>query len=261
MARPKATQPTPPAATSALDRLAALIDTGRTGGKLDTSAGYANVLGPVGLGSTGIGQNLMLSSFYPKVYGFWRPFATRAVLGLSKAQEREMARRMLDLGPGDTVLDVACGPGNFTGWYGSVVGPEGLAVGLDASPTMLAQGVKENSTGSAAYLLADAQHLPFADSSFDSVGCLLALFLMADPMQAVAEMTRVVRPGGRIAIMAPTQLGVRPIDRVAVLGAKIGGTKLVGRNQVSDALLAAGLEIVDRYRSRAVEYTSAAKPG
>ena len=54
-----------------------------------------------------------------------------------------IARLLLGLGSGHSVLDVACGPGNFTRSFGTTVGEHGLAVGIDASETMLERGVRD----------------------------------------------------------------------------------------------------------------------
>jgi ubiquinone/menaquinone biosynthesis C-methylase UbiE len=59
------------------------------------------------------------------------------------AEEVRIARLLLGLGRGDEVLDVACGPGNFSREFARAVTDEGLVVGIDASRTMLARGVAE----------------------------------------------------------------------------------------------------------------------
>src|SRR5690349_1521119 len=87
---------------------------------------------------------------------------------------REIKRRsltLLDLQPGARVLDLGCGTGDEVIALAGEVGPGGLAVGADASATMVAEGRRRASADglAAAFLQADAQHLPFADASFD--GC------------------------------------------------------------------------------------------
>src|SRR5213595_95253 len=108
-----------------------------------TAAGYLDLLGGE-LESTGAVQDLMTTRFVPAIYErYWRPALARAVKGLTgpgMAEEVRIARLLLGLGPGDVVLDVACGPGNFTREFAHAVGDHGLAVGIDASRTMLARG-------------------------------------------------------------------------------------------------------------------------
>ncbi|MEV6767267.1 methyltransferase domain-containing protein [Nocardia sp. NPDC051030] len=237
-----------------------LIDRDRvqSSGDFDVSDGYVNLLGAENR-SNGFGQNIMQSAFYPLIYRPWRALGTRVLLGQSVASERALARELLDLKPGDTVLDVACGPGNFTEWYGGVVGPEGLAVGLDLSTTMLGQAVAATRHDNVAYLRGDALDLPFADGTFDSASCFLALFLMPDPMQAVHELMRVIRPGGHVAIMAPTTgpIGLF-LQRPGVFEA-VSGVKFVGRKQLRDALTGNDLTITKTRHVGQVTYIGAVK--
>ena len=109
-------------------------------------AGYLDLL-ETELESTGATQDLMLTRLVPAIYErYWRPALGRmfkGVTGPGMAEEIRIARLLLGLGGGDKVLDVACGPGNFTRSFANAVGPGGLAVGIDASPTMLARGGEE----------------------------------------------------------------------------------------------------------------------
>src|SRR5258708_1057383 len=96
------------------------------------------------LPSTGAAQDLMRSGLVPRIYErYWRPALGRlakGVTGPGMAEEIRIARLLLGLGEGDVVLDVACGPGNFTREFARAVGPDGLAVGIDGSRTMLERG-------------------------------------------------------------------------------------------------------------------------
>jgi hypothetical protein len=102
--------------------------------------GYLDLL-PEDLESTGATQDLMTTSLVPAIYErYWRPALARVAKGLTgpgMAEEIRIARLLLGLGPGDVVLDVACGPGNFSREFARAVGDEGLVVGVDASRTML----------------------------------------------------------------------------------------------------------------------------
>src|SRR5437867_1823026 len=83
---------------------------------------------------------------------------------------------------GDTALDVACGPGNFSREFAHAVGEEGLVIGIDASRTMLARGVADLEAvalGNLALIRGDATRLPIRDASFDGVCCFAALHLFA----------------------------------------------------------------------------------
>jgi len=101
--------------------------------------------------------------------------------------------------PGDVVLDIACGPGNFTVEWARCVGPDGLVVGLDISAAMLARAAKrvaEVGLANVLLLRADAQALPFADATLRHVSCAGGLHQLPDLPRALAEMARVSRDGG-----------------------------------------------------------------
>src|SRR5437763_330556 len=82
-----------------------------------------------------------------------------------------------------------------------LLGEGGLVVGLDASRSMLEQALNEGVPSNVAYVRGDATRLPFDDESFDAVCCFAALYFISDPLRALDEMARVLRPGGRVAIM------------------------------------------------------------
>jgi ubiquinone/menaquinone biosynthesis C-methylase UbiE len=188
-----------------------------------TEEGYLDLLGDEELASTGPTQDLMLTRAVPMVYErWWRPALGRAMKGLTGPgmdEEMRIARLLLGLSGGKTVLDVACGPGNFTRSFGSTVGDEGLAVGIDASPTMLARGARDIERERAANVVlvrGDATALPFRGGTFDAACCFAALHLFDDPYAALADMKRVLAPNGRIAIMTSVrrQLTLPPLKPV-----------------------------------------------
>lgn len=127
--------------------------------------------------------------------------------------EVEAVARRLSLAPGDTVLDVACGHGNFTVELARRVGPEGLVIGLDISAAMLARAAaRVRRTGLANVLLVrgDALALPLADAAFAAVNCAGGLHQMPDLDRALAEMARVAAPGARLAASTFAQSGAEP---------------------------------------------------
>ena len=60
------------------------------------------------------------------------------------------------------------------------------------------------------YVRAGATNLPFRDGSFDAVCCFAALYLIEDPLLAVAEIARVLAPGGRVALLSSVARGPLP---------------------------------------------------
>src|SRR4051812_28422471 len=178
----------------------------------DATHGYLDLLGDDGgTQPTGPAGRLMVTRALPAVYErWWRPAWGRVLRGAMAGgmrDEHRIARLLLGLTPGDGVLDVACGPGNFTREFASIIGPAGLAVGIDASATMLARAVEDpRGRERIAYVRGDAVALPFRDASFDAVCCFAALHLFADPGAALDHMTRVLTPGGRVAILTSCRL-------------------------------------------------------
>lgn len=99
---------------------------------------------------------------------------------------------------GDRVLDVACGTGALTLAAAETVGPAGSVVGLDANPEMLA--VARRKPVRIEWLEGRAEALPLPDGSFDAVVSQFGFMFFEDKPQALREMVRVLRPGGRLAV-------------------------------------------------------------
>lgn len=120
---------------------------------------------------------------------------------LAPAQDALMA--MAALVPGEQVLDVACGTGLVSFAAQEAVGPTGRVLGVDLSDRMVhvarsRAAVRQSSNVS--FERMDAERLDLPDTSFDVVLCALGLMYLPDPAEAVHEMRRVLRPGGRIAL-------------------------------------------------------------
>lgn len=118
-------------------------------------------------------------------------------------------------------LDAACGTGDLT----EALARAGVArvVGLDFTPEMLerAREKQRRLPAEAAvrveYIEGDAMSLPFPDSSFDVVTIAFGIRNVADPARAVGEFSRVLRPGGRLAVLEfdqPRQRVLRALNRL-----------------------------------------------
>jgi demethylmenaquinone methyltransferase / 2-methoxy-6-polyprenyl-1,4-benzoquinol methylase len=104
---------------------------------------------------------------------------------------------------GQAVLDIAAGTGDLTEAFSRRVGPRGLVVHSDINEAMLRQGRSRlNDAGlNPPSALADAQKLPFPDARFDIVSVAFGLRNMTDKDAALAEMGRVLKPGGRLLVL------------------------------------------------------------
>ena len=100
------------------------------------------------------------------------------------------------LAPGNTLLDVGCGPGTITAEFAVRLAPSRV-VGLDAAAEVIE---KARALGSPAeFVVGDAYELPFDDDTFDIVHAHQTLQHLGDPVRALREWRRVAKPGGIVA--------------------------------------------------------------
>jgi ubiquinone/menaquinone biosynthesis C-methylase UbiE len=190
------------------------------------------------------------SGSYDKQMGFF----DRHVFGDSRAWACGQAA--------GNVLEVAVGTGLNLEAY-----PDDITLtGIDWSEAMLdiARDRSSQLGRTATLQQADAHELPFDDASFDTVVCTFGLCAIPDHTRAITEMSRVLRPGGRLILVdhiESTSRAVRAVQRfLEIFTVPLGGEHFLRRpmNQVR----AAGLEIdkVDRFKLGLVERLVAQKP-
>jgi len=105
------------------------------------------------------------------------------------------------LQPGEHVLDVGCGAGMDSLVAAQMVGATGSVTGIDMTPEMVAKArgsIAEMGLGNVRIVEGSAEHLPFDDASFDVVISNGVIDLIPDKDAVFSEITRVLRPGGRI---------------------------------------------------------------
>jgi SAM-dependent methyltransferase len=240
-----------------------LFEAGRLPSPPDTAHGYLDLLGETAPTGRGLGQRLMVSRMLPQVYQrVWRPLAVRLLMGISgpgTGEEHRIALEMLAISPRDRVLDVACGPGNFTRDFARVAS-EGTVIGLDASRTMLDVAVRETHGDNVAYIRGDACDLPFQDGSFDAVCCFAALYLIEEPMRALSEVVRVLAPGGRLALLSSCNRGALPTSATNTVVRSLSGVRIFGREELTGALDEGGLVDVEQRVAGLAQFVSARKP-
>ena len=250
-----------PPGESALGRALPLLrpdarKTARTAG----DAPYLDLLDD-DLESTGATQDLMNSGVVPRIYErWWRPALGQIAKGFTgpgMQEELRIARLLLGLRPGDGVLDVACGPGNFSRAFARVVGDSGLVVGVDSSRTMLERGgaeLRRSGPDNLALVRCNATDLPFVDDSFDAVCCFAALHLFDDPLAGLDEMTRVLTPGGRIAVMTSVQRKLAPRGPFKPISERLSGMRVFGQDEIAEALSDRGYVEIHQRLSGLVQF-------
>lgn len=114
--------------------------------------------------------------------------------------------RWLDPATGWRWVDVGCGNGAFTEMLVERFAPVAVQ-GIDPSAEQIAYARERLAIGSVRFDVGDAMALPYADAAFDAAVMALVIFFVPDPAKAVAEMARVVRPGGSVSSYAWDILG------------------------------------------------------
>ncbi|TDP98097.1 methyltransferase domain-containing protein [Labedaea rhizosphaerae] len=165
--------------------------------------------------------------------------ATAGVMRLRDWAHAELAAR-----PGERALDVGCGTGSTTIQLADAAG---TAVGVEPNAEVRAEAVRR-AAGSASFVAGDACALPVSDASIDVLWCERVFQHLKAPSVAAAEFARVLRPGGRVALLdtdwATTIL--HPGDpRVVAAVSEVPMPQPFAGRMLAGWLSAAGLEIDD----------------
>ena len=129
-------------------------------------------------------------------------------------QWRERAVDRAQVGPGSDALDVCCGTGDLALELRRRIGPDGRVVGSDFSEPMLELARRKSGDEGlpVEFGWADALDLPYGDGSFDAVTIGFGARNLADLDKGLAEMARVLRPGGRLVILEITRPEREPLS-------------------------------------------------
>ncbi len=150
--------------------------------------------------------------FLPALFGAWAPQLVAAAA----------------LRPGMRVVDVACGTGVLAIEAAKATSPGGAVAGVDLNQGMLA--VARSKSDAVEWVQAPAEALPFASDAFDAVVSQFGLMFFEDKPAAVAEMWRVLRPGGRLVVAVWDSLEHTPgYAGVTALLARLFGTEVASQ--------------------------------
>lgn len=233
----------------------------------DPEVGYLELIGdrrePVTPATIAM-QMPIVSAIYER---WWRPGLTRIAKGIggpSMSAEYASAQELLRVRRGDRVLDLACGPGNFSRRFARAVAPEGLVVGYDGSRSMLERAVlearregDETMAASLAFVHGEATELPFKANSFQSVCCFAALHMFPKPFRTLAEVGRVLEPGGRIALLTSNVSGGGLPALAAHAFGFASGMKMFTEEQIRSELESLGFEVEAQQAAGATQLVSA----
>ena len=112
---------------------------------------------------------------------------------------RKRAVRAANVSAGDSVLDCASGTGDLAIAFKKAVGPTGRVVGTDFVPEML--DVARTKASDIEFEVADVTRLPYADATFDVSSISFGIRNVNEPRKGIAELARVVKPGGRVIVL------------------------------------------------------------
>ncbi len=220
----------------------------------DVSKGYLDLLGDstddTPPKNTGVIQAAWASGLGSMLYDNAQAFA-RKLLSVW-----QLPIDWLNIPAGGVALDVGSGPGNVTASLAHAAGPDGLALGVDISEPMLERAVSAQAGPQVGFLRADAQKLPFRDETVDAAVSLAVLQLIPNPSATLAEMVRVLRPGGRMAVMVPTVGPAAAVFRLL----PAGGAHFFAEDELGDTFESLGLVSVRTKTLGNIQWVRGKKP-
>lgn len=185
-----------------------------------------------------------------------------ANLGLGCGNPKAIAQ----LKPGEVVVDLGAGAGFDCFLAARAVGPEGLVIGVDMTPEMLAkarENTRKSGYSNVDFRLGEIEHLPIGDNMADVIISNCVINLSPEKAQVYREAFRVLKPGGRLAVsdvVATAELPQQWREDMRLLSACVSGAS--SATEVEEMLEAAGfVNIVIRPRDQSREFIQEWEPG
>jgi ubiquinone/menaquinone biosynthesis C-methylase UbiE len=166
----------------------------------------------------------------------------------SRVNEAERLARMVNAGPRDRAVDLACGPGTLALRFARHVR---WICGLDLTPAILVRARRSAAAEGLANLefaIGDAQALPFPDDSLDIAVSSYSFHHFPDPVHAIGETARVVRRGGRVGILdilLPNDPEVSALNNRIEILRDASHTRTLGREEFESAFARHGLRVLE----------------
>ena len=219
---------------------------------------------------TGPARQRYVADLFARISGYYDLMNDVMTLGMHRGWKRRTARLATDALPGPA-LDVSTGTGDLAFQLSRRPAADGV-VGLDLLPEMIALAKKRSAgraSGDVSFIVGDALSLPFPSNAFACATAGFSLRNMPDVRHAIAEMARVVRPGGRVALLelSPMETGLKaalfrqyfhrlvPLvatiivrDRAAYTYLPQSVDRFYGANELASIMRESGLEDVKFHR-------------
>lgn len=270
LVRPAPSGPTGLVFISGVER-AGVIMRGRTrsrsGANYEIKPGYLDLLESRGDASKGASNLANLTNFLPgagRLYEpVWRTRSLDLLTGKRFPNEREVAliAEMVELDRSGVYLDLGCSAGLYTRGLSLLLDElsgDAEVIGIDIAPSMLREATSRSLAAGTmpSFARADAHDLPFEDSSFVGVVCGGTLNELGDPALALRECARILKPGGRMAIMGILKSGK---TRGAALQRLLstGGVRFFDRGETETLLHDTGFEVESARTHGAVFFVAA----
>ena len=245
-----------------------LITAGRarspeTGETYHVSKGYLDLL----KGRTGAHSLANLTNLLPGAGRGYEPLWRRRSLSLltgedfTNRRELYVISQLADLDRGGLYLDLGCSAGLYTRELSLELGESGDIIGIDISPSMLKEAARRaRSVGAKpSFARADAEELPFADGSFAGTVCGGSLNEFGNPDRVLRETHRVLRPGGRLAIMGILKAESNS-GRNLQLFLSTGGVRFFEPDELEDLLSRTGFKTEPLLTYGPVFFAGATRP-